>query len=182
MRKITIAALLAVVFTSAPFGAEAAPPSIVVRSSSFSPGGRLPQSAGALACGGANRAPAVSWSGVPSQARGLAILMYDPASSYGHYYWNWIVYDVPFGVTSLPSSVNGTSLPKGAVAGATSAKVMQYSGPCPPRGSVHRYHFAVFALRSNPLPSWQGISAKKLAALITQYGIASGGTTATWSW
>jgi Raf kinase inhibitor-like YbhB/YbcL family protein len=180
--KPWVALLLATVLVGAPNGARANPSPIVVRSSSFSPGGRLPQSAGAIPCGGANRAPALSWSGAPSQARAFAILMYDPASSNGGYYWNWIVYDVPYGVTSLASSVDGASLPKGAVAGVTSAKTKQYAGPCPPRGSVHRYHFAVFALRSNPLQAWQGISAKKLAALITQYSIASGGTTATWSW
>jgi Raf kinase inhibitor-like YbhB/YbcL family protein len=180
--KPCLVVLFAVALVVRPQASPASPSPIVVRSATFSPGGRLPQSAGAVPCGGANRSPALSWSGVPPQAHAVAILMYDPASSKGGYYWNWIVYNIPSSVTSLAASVDGANLPKGAVAGVTSAKVKQYSGPCPPRGSVHRYHVGVYALRSTPLPAWQGISAKKLAALITEYSIVSGGTTATWSW
>ena len=109
-----------------------------VTSSGFAANGEIPSD---YTCDGAQKSPPLSWSGVPSEAKSVALLFDDPDASKGAF-THWIVTNIPPSETSL--SENG-QLPAGAVAAKNDKGATGYTGPCPPSGT-HHYHFRVFAL------------------------------------
>lgn len=92
-------------------------------------------------CDGGEQTPPLSWSGVPRDAKSVAVLVEDPDAPKGTF-THWIVTNIPPSETSLPA--NG-SLPQGAVAAKNDKGATGYAAPCPPSGT-HHYHFRVFAL------------------------------------
>ncbi len=115
---------------------------IHVRSSAFGEGDRLPSD---FTCDGADRSPPLEWSGVPTQAQSLAIIVEDPDAPAGHW-THWLVYDLLPSLTQLPAGISsGEKLPLGGFQGRTDFGSTGYGGPCPPRGE-HRYFFTVYAL------------------------------------
>ncbi len=63
--------------------------------------------------GGGDVSPALSWSGVPSNAQSLAITVFDPdAGSDG--WWHWVVVDIPAKTTALAQGAGLGKLPDGA--------------------------------------------------------------------
>jgi Raf kinase inhibitor-like YbhB/YbcL family protein len=132
-------------------------PDAAVRFSVTSPelrdGGTFPAAAfaDAFGCSGANQQFTLDWSGAPSSAKSYAVSMFDPDAPTGSGFWHWLVWDIPAGSRQLSSA-----LPSGAVAGADSAGVTGYLGPCPPVGDItHHYKITVYALdtASLDLPS-----------------------------
>ena len=101
-------------------------------------------------CTGANRSPALRWSGAPAGTKSFAVTMYNPDAPTGSGWWHWVVYDIPATITSLPTgagAADGSALPAGAVQGRTDFGKAAYGGPCPPKGDApHRYVVTVFAL------------------------------------
>lgn len=98
-------------------------------------------------CEGADRAPALSWSGVPKEARSLALIVDDPDApdpAAPVMTWvHWVVCDIPPEATGLPEG--GAPLPEGAREGLNDWKRIGWGGPCPPVGR-HRYFFKLYAL------------------------------------
>ncbi len=94
---------------------------------------------------GTNTSPALSWSGAPDGTKSFAVTMLDPMDD-THYFWHWIAFNIPASVTALPPGASGTAMPEGAVEGVNDYGAKGYGGPCPPRGSTHRYIFNVWAL------------------------------------
>ena len=90
-------------------------------------------------CDGRDLSPPLSISGVPSNAKSLALVMDDPDAPVGN--WDhWIVFNISPSASQMPK---GTE-PKG-VAGKNSWGRTGYGGPCPPSGT-HRYFFKLYAL------------------------------------
>lgn len=101
-------------------------------------------------CEGGNKAPALSWSGVPEGTKSLAVTAYDPDAPTGSGWWHWVVFNLPASASGLPS---GAELPKGAVESRTDFGAPGYGGPCPPQGhGPHRYIFTIHALKVDALP------------------------------
>jgi Raf kinase inhibitor-like YbhB/YbcL family protein len=94
---------------------------------------------------GQNVSPELSWSGAPPGTKSFAVTMLDPMDEV-HYFWHWIAFNIPANVTSLPSDASGKAMPEGAVEGVNGYGGRGYGGPCPPRGTTHRYIFNVWAL------------------------------------
>jgi hypothetical protein len=97
--------------------------------------------------GGGNISPALSWNGVPPQAKSLAITMFDPDAHNG--WWHWQVLDMPASATALARGAGGKhdALPDGAHQHGNSNGDERYDGPCPPAGSgVHHYEITLWAL------------------------------------
>jgi Raf kinase inhibitor-like YbhB/YbcL family protein len=86
--------------------------------------------------------PPIDISGVPEQAKSLALIMHDPDAVSGDYV-HWTIWDIDPRTTTILEE----STPSGATAGLTTAGMPGYVGPRPPEGSGrHRYIFELYAL------------------------------------
>ena len=94
-------------------------------------------------CEGKNISPELEWSHVPKKTKSLTLILSDPDAPGGIFY-HWVLFNIPKTVTTLAENI--TSLPVGAQTGKNSWDKTQYSGPCPPKGSSHRYVFSLYAL------------------------------------
>lgn len=89
---------------------------------------------------GKNINPSLSISGVPREAKSLALIVDDPDAPMGT--WNhWLVWNIKPGTTVIKED----SVPPGAAIGRNDAGTAKYAGPSPPRGT-HRYYFRLYAL------------------------------------
>ncbi|MBU3666464.1 MAG: YbhB/YbcL family Raf kinase inhibitor-like protein [Chthoniobacterales bacterium] len=96
---------------------------------------------------GRNINPQLSISGVPSEAKSLALIVDDPDAPMSPW-THWMLWNIPAGTTHIAED----SVPDGAVAGCNDFGRTEYRGPSPPSGT-HRYFFRLFALDTDlPLP------------------------------
>ena len=97
-------------------------------------------------CDAENINPPLSFTGVPIEAKSLALLMWDPdvprtIRSDGN--WDhWVVYNMPAGTLGISEGAKEPGL-----VGLNSRGELKYGGPGPPDGE-HRYFFKLFALDS----------------------------------
>lgn len=91
-------------------------------------------------CEGENISPAIHISGIPKEAKSLALIVEDPDATHG-VFDHWIMWNIPPEEVIPEKSIPG-------VPGKNGYGKMQYNGPCPPSGT-HRYYFKVYALDSN---------------------------------
>src|SRR5437660_2180785 len=103
-----------------------------MRSSSFSDQGTIPIR---FTQDGDNISPELSWSGVPENAKSLALVVDDPDAPGGTYV-HWVLYNIPTSATGLVQGVRADALLKGTRAGTKGAKANAYVGPEPPSGRV----------------------------------------------
>jgi Raf kinase inhibitor-like YbhB/YbcL family protein len=120
--------------------------SLAISSPAFSPGASIPPK---YTCEGGDVAPELRFSGIPQQAKSLALIVEDPdapdPAAPQRTFVHWVVYDIPPDAGAIPESPHGKSLPRGAHAGANDWKRAEYGGACPPTGR-HRYFFKLYAL------------------------------------
>ena len=95
-------------------------------------------------CEGPDISPALSWSGVPDDARSLALIVDDPDAP-GAPWVHWVVYNLDQALAGLPEGSRAENLHEGALEGLNDWRRTGYSGPCPPMGR-HRYFFTLYAL------------------------------------
>lgn len=100
-------------------------------------------------CDGEDISPPLVWSGVPSEAKSLVLIVDDPDApdpKAPKMTWvHWVLYNMPPTATGLPDAVAAKSLPKGTLIGINDWKRTAYGGPCPPIGR-HRYFHKLYAL------------------------------------
>lgn len=114
-----------------------------ISSDAFPEGGTIPKE---HSCDGADRSPRLAWEGAPSGTRAFALICEDPDAPMG-LFTHWVIYDIPAAATGLAAGVaKDKSLPDGSRQGKNDFGRIGYGGPCPPRGSNHRYTFKLFAL------------------------------------
>jgi Raf kinase inhibitor-like YbhB/YbcL family protein len=104
-------------------------------------------------CDGVNVSPPLEWSGVPKNAKTIAIIADDPDASGGTWV-HWVLYNLPAEniglVENLPATEN---LKAGGFQGKNDFGKIGYGGPCPPSGT-HRYFFKIYAVDAElPLPA-----------------------------
>jgi Raf kinase inhibitor-like YbhB/YbcL family protein len=99
---------------------------------------------------GENLSPPLNWSGVPEQAKELALVVEDPDAPRAQPFVHWVLYKIPADSPGLPEGLpHQTKLadPPGVLQGVNSFDKIGYDGPAPPRGlGAHHYHFRLFAL------------------------------------
>ncbi len=101
---------------------------------------------------GRNLSPPLTWSGLPTGTRQLAVISQDYGAGRPPPWVHWIIYNIPATSGGLPEGVPfdpDHPMPAGiagAVQGNNGWGLPAYRGPAPPVGSVHHYHFQVFAL------------------------------------
>jgi Raf kinase inhibitor-like YbhB/YbcL family protein len=100
-------------------------------------------------CTGRNVSPELDWSGAPADTKAFALTVFDPDARNGQGWWHWVVFNIPASVTKLQTGAGSGSdalQPQGAVQGTNDFATVGYGGPCPPLGSLHHYHFTLYAL------------------------------------
>ena len=95
-------------------------------------------------CNGADLSPPLRWSGVPAEAKSLALIVDDPDAPGGTWV-HWVLYDIPPGVEDMGDGAGGGVVPPGTKPGRNGWKTTGYRGPCPP-GGRHRYVHKLYAL------------------------------------
>jgi len=112
-------------------------------SSAFEPGHTIPTR---HTCDGDDTSPLLRWEHVPSNTISLALICDDPDAPAGTW-THWLIYDIPPEIDTLTEGVPADeTLSFGARQGTNSFGRLGYGGPCPPRGSSHRYVFTLYAL------------------------------------
>jgi Raf kinase inhibitor-like YbhB/YbcL family protein len=112
-------------------------------SSQISDGVAIPRE---FTCDGENISPELSIRDVPEGTASLALVVDDPDSP-GGTWAHWLLYDLPPGTEVIESGIPPVqTLDNGAMQGRNDFDRVGYGGPCPPRGSTHRYDFRLLAL------------------------------------
>ena len=117
--------------------------SLLVTSDAFQAEGTIPQ---LYTCDGEDLSLPLHWSDPPAGTQSLA-LIFDDVDAPGSIWVHWLLFDIPAGVRSLPEGgPAGATVAGLGVHGANSWGNLGYGGPCPPKGSPHRYTFRLYAL------------------------------------
>ena len=135
------------VITSALPDVQSVPAQIKVSSDAFANNQPIPEKHSAY---GLDQSPALSWSGVPSGAKSVVVMVEDPDAASPKPFVHWLVANLPPNASGLPAALPKTdrlTQHGGAVQGATHTGSIGYYGPKPPsEDPAHHYHFQVFAL------------------------------------
>jgi Raf kinase inhibitor-like YbhB/YbcL family protein len=117
-----------------------------ITSTAFAAGASMPRQ---YTCQGEDISPPLSWSGVPSGARSLVLIVDDPDApdpTAPKMTWvHWVLYNLAPDTTGLDQGVAPTALPAATLHGINDWKRTGYGGPCPPIGR-HRYFHKLYAL------------------------------------
>ena len=107
-----------------------------IESSIFINNGTIPVE---YTCNGASRPIPLKVSGVPGNAKSLALIVDDPDAPSGDFV-HWVIWNIDPKIKIIESKKL-----MGAVEGFTSLKKPGWVAPCPPSG-IHHYHFKLYAL------------------------------------
>jgi Raf kinase inhibitor-like YbhB/YbcL family protein len=123
---------------------------IAITSTAFKEGAAIPKR---YSGDGEELSPPLSWSGVPPEAKELAIIVDDPDAPTPQPWVHWVIYKIPTIIQGLPEGMERSPAPKkplGALQGYNSwpkSEGVGYRGPKPPPGrGPHRYNFHIYAL------------------------------------
>ena len=114
-----------------------------LRTPAFTPGGDIPAK---HTCDGQDLSPALRWSGPPANTKSFALIADDPDAPAGTWV-HWVLYGILPTVRELPEGVAPRdTVPSIGIQGINDFRKVGYGGPCPPRGTAHRYFFKLYAL------------------------------------
>lgn len=111
--------------------------SMKIESSAFENNQPIPPT---YTCDGENTSPPLMISGVPKEAKSLALVVDDPDAPRGLWV-HWTTWNIAPDTKEIPEN----SVLRGAMEGMTDFGKPGYGGPCPPSGT-HRYFFKLYAL------------------------------------
>lgn len=114
--------------------------SMGLRSPEFQHGRQIPREYTGF---GEDVSPPLEWTGVPTHAEAIALVMDDPDAPDVTAFTHWTVWNLPPRMTTIERAAK--VIPTGAVEGRNDFGTTGYRGPKPPSGT-HRYHFRVLAL------------------------------------
>ena len=124
-------------------------------------------------CDGADRSPHLAWSGVPAGTKSFALIVSDPDAPVGTFV-HWVLYDLPGTARELAEGLpKQAKLGDGSLQGQNDFSNTGYGGPCPPRGSTHRYFFELYAL-DGPLSLAPGASRAQVEKTMRGHVLARG--------
>jgi Raf kinase inhibitor-like YbhB/YbcL family protein len=171
--------IITAVFVALTVGAARAS-SMSVDSSAFWNGGAIPpfDSASTMGCRGRNISPPLRITGVPPDARSLAVTLVDSDAPVKAGFVHWVAYGID---PRTPSLVSGFgSKPGPYVRGHNDAGTDEYFGPCPPPGDPpHHYTFSIYALALDPARLPAGLTRAQLLHAIAAHTLAVATLTGT---
>ena len=113
-------------------------------SSDFKDGDPLPAKSITASLGGQDLSPILQWSGVPDDAKSLALTCYDPDAPTGSGFWHMIITNIP---VSEPGEISCQTLPVSAKSAINDAGTEGFTGANPPPDDpAHHYIFTLHAL------------------------------------
>ena len=142
--------------------------SLALTSSAFKNGRMIPER---YTCSGHNESPALEWTGVPGAARSLVLILDDPDAPMGTFV-HWVIYNISPAAKGLPGDVSATETVAGGEQGVNGRNATGYTGPCPPPGKPHHYHFRLYAL-DRKLEFKTGATARQVEEAIQGHVLAS---------
>ena len=174
-----IGSIVAALLLSAPLASgadETGGGRIKVSSSAFDNGGQIPMD---YTCEGKGVPPPISWSGVPSQAKSIAVIVSDPDAPGGSFD-HFVAFNLPPDRKSLPTEAMRSIAPGSALKTARNSNgTIGFSPICPPSGR-HHYRFEVVALDSMlELPP--GSDAQAVRAAMQGHELARGDLVGTFA-
>ncbi len=117
--------------------------SITVTSPAFGEGARIPVDD---TCDGSDQMPPLVLSSPPEGTKSLVLVVEDPDAPNG-VFTHMVAFGLSPELRKVPGGADlGPQAGDGARFGLNDFQVTRYSGPCPPKGEVHRYRFRVVAL------------------------------------
>jgi Raf kinase inhibitor-like YbhB/YbcL family protein len=143
-------------------------PTLALTSSAFQNGGTIPEQ---YTCSGDNKSPELQWTGVPGGTRSLALILDDPDAPMGTFV-HWVVYNLSPTATGIPERVLGAASVADGKQGINGRDAIGYTGPCPPPGKPHHYHFRLYAL-DQKLALKAGATAHQVEAAIKGHLLGS---------
>lgn len=117
-----------------------AAPHFSVDSPAFKPGAAIPER---YTCDAGGAMPSLRIGGAPVGTAALAVVVDDPDAP-GGLFTHYLAWNLP----ATSDSLDGTTLPPGAVIGQNDFGAAGWGGPCPPAGKPHHYRFRVLALKA----------------------------------
>ena len=142
--------------------------SLSVASPAFTAGAAIPLRHSAY---GDNVSPALTWSGVPSGARSLAVMLEDPDATSARPFVHWLAWNIDPARGGLPEGIAPAAAD--LVQGRNNHGDAGYFGPRPHGSRPHHYHFQLFALDS-PLDLAAGADREALLAAMRGHVVARG--------
>ncbi len=139
---------------------------IAVTSAAFSDGGTIPRK---HTCDGADTSPPLRFGNVPPGTVELALFVEDPDAPGGTFV-HWLAWGLD---PTQPELAEGQRAP---VEGKNGFGSRGYRGPCPPKGTPHRYVFTVYALDQR-LRLAAGAAARELRKAVHGHALAQGSLT-----
>src|SRR5262249_61799037 len=92
---------------------------------------------------GKDVSPPLQWSGVPSGAKSLVLIVDDPdapdPAAPKRTWVHWVLYDIPPTATGLDEAMTSARLPAGTREGTNDWNRTGYGGPCPPPRSPRHF-------------------------------------------
>lgn len=150
------------------------PMTLTIKCAAFEPNAPIPKKHTGE---GEDVSPALQWSGIPKEAKELALICDDPDAPTPKPWVHWVIYGLPLGTASLPENVKqGKTLavPANARQGITDFGKIGYNGPMPPKGhGTHHYHFKLYALDA-PLNLEAGLTKDAFLAAAKKHILAQG--------
>ena len=128
-------------------------------------------------CDGKDISPALIWTNPPPATQSFALILADPDAPGGTWY-HWVLYAIPKTIRELSEGIQ--LLPSRTIAGSNSWARTKYNGPCPPKGTKHRYIFTLYAL-DTPLTLPSRTDAIKLIAAMENHILETAELTAVYS-
>ena|SRR5271168_3020562 len=145
-------------------------PDLLIHSENFTANDPIPVE---FTCSGDNRSPQLTWTGIPTTTKTLALIVRDPDAPMGSYV-HWVIFNLPAKVSGLPAGVPATStIAQGGRQGINGGGKIGYQGPCPPPGPTHHYHFRLYAL-DRSLNLTPDATAAEVEAALAGHVVAAG--------
>ncbi|WEV68699.1 YbhB/YbcL family Raf kinase inhibitor-like protein [Bifidobacterium sp. ESL0775] len=113
---------------------------------------------------GRDVSPEFTFSGIPSNAKTLAVVLRDMSHPLFGEMTHWLIWDLPV-INTLPAGIAKGARPGiGDAVQGMAYGWHRYRGPKPPKGTSHRYEFTVYAvdrkLGLGPMTSYRRLKAE----------------------
>ncbi|HDJ83880.1 MAG: YbhB/YbcL family Raf kinase inhibitor-like protein [Thermoprotei archaeon] len=96
-------------------------------------------------CDGVDVSPPLKWLNAPKDAKSYVLIVFDPDAPRGIFI-HWVMYNIHSEITELKENIPKKNIVEEGLQGINDFGYVGYGGPCPPKGSTHRYVFLLFAL------------------------------------